>query len=287
MIRIVIALFVLSVVLCAFIVLRPFSDSDKTANQGNGSEVEVTRAATEQSLLTEVVAMSGNASVQASAAPATSARAEVIRPSTDGTSLEAMTNNVLAQLGFEGVEPVVTPIEEQRQSTASILAGIQAATGLQAEVGHRETLENLVVNALRDGQSDSDIDLLVNTAATNGQVTVPEVLVTSDGRVDTHVLLSNIITQAQRAAGAPRPAFPTISPENSEGVEIRIVQRANQEVQARFYTVQSGDSLGAIAIKFFGSVEYFPQIFEANRQTLSSPDRIRVGQRLVIPQIDT
>jgi nucleoid-associated protein YgaU len=60
----------------------------------------------------------------------------------------------------------------------------------------------------------------------------------------------------------------------------------NDAVQARFYTVQSGDSLGAISITFFGSSEYYDVIFQANKGLLSSPDRIRVGQRLVIPQLD-
>jgi len=55
-------------------------------------------------------------------------------------------------------------------------------------------------------------------------------------------------------------------------------------VQYQFYTVGVGDSLGAIAVKFYGDVAKFNMIFEANRTILSSPDKIRVGQRLVIPR---
>ena len=64
-----------------------------------------------------------------------------------------------------------------------------------------------------------------------------------------------------------------------------MVQRATETEQYRFYTVNSGDSLGAIAIKFYGDVSKFPLIFEANRGILSSPDMIRVGQRLTIPEL--
>lgn len=195
-----------------------------------------------------------------------------------------MAQNVLAELGFAGVEPVVTPGQEQLQTTASILAGIQAATGQIATLPERQSLETLVVGALKAGQSDADIDALVNSAAAAGEVSVPKILVTSEGRVDTHVLLANIVTQAQIAAGR-MPTVPVTTPDTTAGLEVRVVQRATEEIQARFYTVQPGDSLGAIAITFYGRSDLYGLIFAANRQILSSPDRIRIGQRLVIPQL--
>jgi phage tail protein X len=197
-----------------------------------------------------------------------------------------MTNNVLAELGFAGLEPVTTNSQAQRQSTSDILAGIEAATGQRSILDERETLEAIVITALRAGESDESIDLIVNTAAASGDVAVPEILVTSDGRVDTFVLLNNIVTQARIAAGGAAPAIPDVTPDNTAGMEVRIIQRATDEIEARFYTVQSGDSLGAISIKFYGVIGQYETIFEANKGLLSSPDRIRVGQRLVIPQLD-
>ncbi len=47
-------------------------------------------------------------------------------------------------------------------------------------------LEQLVITALTQGQSDAYIDALVNDAATKGKVEVPETLITEDGRVDDH-----------------------------------------------------------------------------------------------------
>lgn len=41
------------------------------------------------------------------------------------------------------------------------------------------------MQALKQGQNDAYIDTLVNAAATAGTITVPQILVTSDGRVDT------------------------------------------------------------------------------------------------------
>jgi nucleoid-associated protein YgaU len=94
------------------------------------------------------------------------------------------------------------------------------------------------------------------------------------------------VTQAQIAAGGQAPAIPDVSPDDIQGMEVRIIQQAKQDVQARFYTIQRGDSLGAISIKFYESIEQYQAIFEANKGLLSSPDRIRVGQRLVIPVVD-
>lgn len=49
------------------------------------------------------------------------------------------------------------------------------------------------------------------------------------------------------------------------------------------YTVQKGDSLSKIAKHFYGDLMKYKQIFEANRGILDDPDRIDVGQELIIP----
>ena len=50
------------------------------------------------------------------------------------------------------------------------------------------------------------------------------------------------------------------------------------------YTVQSGDTLSAIAKKFLGSANEYMDIFNANRDQLTDPDKIKPGQVLKIPQ---
>ena len=51
----------------------------------------------------------------------------------------------------------------------------------------------------------------------------------------------------------------------------------------RTYTVQPGDSLSKIAKEFYGNANEYNKIFEANRNTLTDPNKIKVGQDLVIP----
>jgi len=52
---------------------------------------------------------------------------------------------------------------------------------------------------------------------------------------------------------------------------------------ASTYTVKSGDTLSKIAKELLGNASAYTQIFEANRDQLSDPDKIKPGQVLKIP----
>lgn len=49
------------------------------------------------------------------------------------------------------------------------------------------------------------------------------------------------------------------------------------------YTVQAGDTLSGIAKKHLGDGNAYMKIFEANRDQLTDPDKIRPGQVLRMP----
>ena len=49
------------------------------------------------------------------------------------------------------------------------------------------------------------------------------------------------------------------------------------------YTVQSGDTLSKLAKHFLGDAGRYTDIFNANKDQLSDPDKIKVGQKLKIP----
>ena len=53
--------------------------------------------------------------------------------------------------------------------------------------------------------------------------------------------------------------------------------------QATTYTVQSGDTLSGIAKKLLGNANDYMAIFNANRDQLTDPDKIRPGQVLKMP----
>ncbi|MGB2668431.1 MAG: LysM peptidoglycan-binding domain-containing protein [Candidatus Acidiferrum sp.] len=49
------------------------------------------------------------------------------------------------------------------------------------------------------------------------------------------------------------------------------------------YTVAAGDSLSKIAKQFYGNANDYMKIFDANKDKLTDPNAIKVGQQLVIP----
>ncbi len=51
----------------------------------------------------------------------------------------------------------------------------------------------------------------------------------------------------------------------------------------RTYTVKAGDTLGAIAKAELGNANAYMQIFEANKDVLADPNKIKPGQVLKIP----
>jgi nucleoid-associated protein YgaU len=51
------------------------------------------------------------------------------------------------------------------------------------------------------------------------------------------------------------------------------------------YEVKPGDTLSALAQRFYGKASLYPKIFEANRDILNNPDLIKVGQKLKIPKL--
>ena len=75
----------------------------------------------------------------------------------------------------------------------------------------------------------------------------------------------------------------TISTPEPEPEPVAVVEEepASEE---RIYEVVSGDTLGAIAKKYYGNASAYMKIFEANRDILDNPNLIKVGQKLQIPE---
>jgi len=76
--------------------------------------------------------------------------------------------------------------------------------------------------------------------------------------------------------------------------DIRVEQQATRtqasgaaagggQQQYQTYTVQPANTLSKISQQYYGDVSQYMRIFEANRDQLSDPNKIRVGQKLNIP----
>jgi nucleoid-associated protein YgaU len=51
----------------------------------------------------------------------------------------------------------------------------------------------------------------------------------------------------------------------------------------RIHIVQKGETLQAIALRYYGARSAWDKIYQANRATMSGKDQLRIGQQLVIP----
>lgn len=59
------------------------------------------------------------------------------------------------------------------------------------------------------------------------------------------------------------------------------VEEEKEEVE--FYEIVSGDTLGAIAKRYYGKASLYTRIHEANKELIPDPNKIYPGQKIKIP----
>jgi nucleoid-associated protein YgaU len=69
----------------------------------------------------------------------------------------------------------------------------------------------------------------------------------------------------------------------SENTSTAATIPTDSTVTTKFYTVEKGDNLSAIAKKVYNDASKYEKIFEANREVIKNPDLIYPGQKLRIP----
>jgi nucleoid-associated protein YgaU len=78
---------------------------------------------------------------------------------------------------------------------------------------------------------------------------------------------------------APPPAETNVTAvSHDENAAIPAPARAT-----RFYIVKSGDSLEAIAKKYYGTAAAVDKIYRANKGTIESPSKLKPGMKIVLP----
>lgn len=88
-------------------------------------------------------------------------------------------------------------------------------------------------------------------------------------------------SDVQSGSSTSAPAVP-VKPDFSD-VQSGSQTSAPPPGTMQIYTVVGGDSLSKIAQQFYGHANRWREIFEANRDQISNPDLIKVGQVLKIP----
>ncbi len=167
-----------------------------------------------------------------------------------GTDFQASTNNVLAALG-------ASPVKTE-------------------EVVVEGDLLDLVGEAMARGETTDYINALVLEAHDNGQIAVPDSMTNSEGEVDTAALLESVVN----AAIAGQPAQPA---DDSAALEAEAQgTQTNTGVLGQTHTVVAGDTLRKLAIRYYGEMDAYRQILDAN-PVITNENLIRIGQVLQIP----
>ncbi len=109
-----------------------------------------------------------------------------------------------------------------------------------------------------------------NPGVSNLQVEVKDGVVTLAGEAESAEALEKAMLMAGNVEG--------VAEVQSDNV---VAPAATDKVE--YYEIVSGDTLSAIAQKYYGKASAYPRIFEANREVIKDPDKIYVGQKIRIP----
>ena len=98
----------------------------------------------------------------------------------------------------------------------------------------------------------------------------------------------NKLVEAENTLNKIRVAAPVASAAPAAGAVVTgglpaPAAAAAAPAAAKVHVVEKGDTLGAIAKKYYGKAGAYMKIFEANRDVLDDPDKIKPGQKLRIP----
>jgi LysM repeat protein len=107
---------------------------------------------------------------------------------------------------------------------------------------------------------------------------------------DNEVLRKRLVASTQAAQTTQPSSAATQSPQPTSAAKTtqatqtaKTATTGTAATSHKIYTVVAGDSLNKISKKFYGDSKYSDVIFEANRDSLSNPNALRIGQTLVIP----
>ncbi len=113
---------------------------------------------------------------------------------------------------------------------------------------------------------------------------VVEVFMPRESQIGGGVVRSEMPRRETLVAHSPTPAPVYHTPAPVAPTPAPVVQPP-PPARLRTYKVQPNDSLYKIAVKVYGNGGKYLKILDANRDTLPDEDMLRVGQKLVIPDL--
>ncbi|MGH1367937.1 MAG: LysM peptidoglycan-binding domain-containing protein [Maritimibacter sp.] len=208
-------------------------------------------------------------------------------PADGDADMRDMTSSVLVGLG---ITPPPAPAPRKadthsaiREATALALVSLGKGTEIGGAGASPAEIKARVLQSLRSGDGDAIVDALLHDAVASGDLAVPSGMITSDGNLDTRALLTSLVQQSMTSDPALAASEELLDAIADSTSNTRLALSTGKD-NTRYYVVEPGDSLAYISMMIYGDAVHYHKIFEANRAQLPAPDKIQVGQRLLIPR---
>lgn len=200
--------------------------------------------------------------------------AAVLQGLTPTRTVGKLTKDEMVEKAQEAI--AIVSRNKLRMLREGVLAGLYTVNSTTSDGKKRIVLST--VNADLTSQSMAN---LLRKAGKEGLIDIPQSLSTADGEIDMDTLLFNLVQTSLANDGTTAGA--EAAREMSRRAFAASSAKTREVKGERVYIVEPGDSLAYISLQFYGKPSEFTRIFEANRSVLASPDRIQIGQRLIIP----
>ncbi len=103
-------------------------------------------------------------------------------------------------------------------------------------------------------------------------------VVSIDGLADNQEDVAKAVLIAGNIKGVSKVIFDEMKIKGSEDEIL--------EFEEVYYDIVSGDNLSKIAKKFYGNGNKYMVIFNANKEVIKDPDKIYIGQKIRIPNLE-
>jgi len=126
----------------------------------------------------------------------------------------------------------------------------------------------------------------MNLGVRDFRASVDGKVVTLDGEADTVEIKGRLAQEFNRLVTTENTfnKVRVVGPQAAPAAKPVAPEAAAPGAEGRIHIVVSGDTLSALAQKYYGKAGLYMKIFEANRDILKDPNLIKVGQKLRIPK---